>query len=1512
MPINFPNNPTVGQQFTAGPYVWEWDGTVWSSVVTESGVGPTGPTGPSGADSTVQGPTGPAGATGATGAQGSQGATGPTGIQGPTGPQGLRGSTGPTGDTGPQGATGPQGSQGDVGPTGATGPQGSQGEVGPTGPQGVQGVQGIQGATGATGETGATGPTGAIGATGPTGSQGLTGDQGPQGDTGPTGPEGQQGAQGEQGIQGVTGPTGPTGATGQGIEILGSYPTLEDLEAAHPTGNPGDAYLLNGDLCVWDVHTNSWVVVGTIQGPTGATGATGPQGSQGEQGAEGETGPTGPTGPQGDVGPTGPQGAQGEQGIQGATGATGATGPTGATGDTGPQGEQGVQGVQGTQGSQGEVGPTGATGDVGPTGPTGATGATGPTGPTGASGLDGASFQILGTYQTEEDFNLSIQTGEAGVAYIVAGHLYFWNTISEAYDDLGSILGPTGPTGATGLTGSTGPTGATGETGQIGSTGDTGPIGPTGTTGPTGPQGSQGVQGATGPTGATGATGPAGTGVDEELYEVNPGNNTIVGPFTAGDYIVSFEGSGEVLLHSYTGTVPSLYPIVEISNVAEYSRFRISLSSTVDGFSSASTFSGNVSIQVANAEATTGTESTVVLPGISWDAQPSRAYIPAATDVSLRLLEYLPSYGFIGINLGQFVGVYRSLDGYTWTYTAIPGLSGTPSGMTYGPDKGFVVTTYTGGFAYSEDAVSWIKLDHPGTGSDYVASVEYASGYFVAVAGNGKIFRSIDGKSWTSTTPLTSGSYRYKILSDGDRLVIISSNKVEYSDDGGITWTDVTVTGIKSGATAKYLNGLYITTDQSTNIYHTSSDGVTWTQRTLPVSTTWYNLAYGNNLYSFVSYDGAHSYTSSDAINWTQRTAPSSIGLTSISMGYAFGNGRFIVGGLYSTVWASSTDASTWSAISNVPGQLRYYGVSVAGSRLYVCTDTTSAFYSDDEGVSWTAITMPADELYYVAYKSGTYVAIGYGNHAYTSSSGTGSWTQRSFTALPNDGTWYANGLIHNGTTFVTYSYFGNYTYYYTSPDGVTWTQRQFPSMPVNAGPNSMIWDGSKFVAPMYGDSSVYTSSDGTSWTRYSLSNSYASIAYGNGKYVMSAESGKFAYSTNGTTWTESTMTWPDTNTRTVSYGDGVFALTSTETTAAAYSADGVSWTSVTLPGAGRFWHTLKPSAGDTVPSGKIIVAGYASLIIESSNSGVTWGTFHVPSTFTGGRVTYSNGKFLAASGSSSSFVYISDDGINWSRQTLPSAQVWIPGTYNPTTNKYAFVARSTTTVAFNSSTSTTWSTATLPSSQAWSEISYSTELGLYIVSAIDSTAAAVSSDLSTWTSVTLPDAPSSPINAVDSKFYLFVDNESTAYYSDDGETWTSMSIPATATWTQVFGGLDNKNYVIFSRTSMSSMYSSDGATWTEAPVKIRFNLVTNPTWVRGAYFGNSYVVVGYGTYQNSTYNIAAISYDGIDWEFAPLGLADGGYPLIVGTDGISKFSAVTSRPERSYTANSTGSIIIE
>lgn len=70
---------------------------------------------------------------------------------------------------------------------------------------------------------------------------------------------------GERGLQ------GEPGKDGTGVTILGSYATEAELIAAHPTGNAGEAYMIDGNLYVWSATENRWVNVGNIKGEDGVS-----------------------------------------------------------------------------------------------------------------------------------------------------------------------------------------------------------------------------------------------------------------------------------------------------------------------------------------------------------------------------------------------------------------------------------------------------------------------------------------------------------------------------------------------------------------------------------------------------------------------------------------------------------------------------------------------------------------------------------------------------------------------------------------------------------------------------------------------------------------------------------------------------------------------------------------------------------------------------------------------------------------------------------------------------------------------------------------------------------------------------------------------------------------------------------------------------------------------------------------------------------------------------------------
>ena len=126
--------------------------------------------------------------------------------------------------------------------------------------------------------------------------------------TGPEGPQGPRGPQGPQGVQ------GPKGDAGTGLDILGTYTSVEALQSAVTTPAQGDMYNVGEtapyNVYMWDTtNGGEWLNQGQLQG---AKGEQGPQGIQGPPGPQGEQGVQGPQGP------PGPQGVPGEKGDRGA------------------------------------------------------------------------------------------------------------------------------------------------------------------------------------------------------------------------------------------------------------------------------------------------------------------------------------------------------------------------------------------------------------------------------------------------------------------------------------------------------------------------------------------------------------------------------------------------------------------------------------------------------------------------------------------------------------------------------------------------------------------------------------------------------------------------------------------------------------------------------------------------------------------------------------------------------------------------------------------------------------------------------------------------------------------------------------------------------------------------------------------------------------------------------------------------------------------------------------------
>ena len=205
--------------------------------------------------------------------------------------------------------------------------------------------------------------------------------------------------------------------------------------------------------------------------------------------------------------------------------------------------------------------------------------------------------------------------------------------------------------------------------------------------------------------------------------------------------------------------------------------------------------------------------------------------------------------------------------------------------------------------------------------------------------------------------------------------------------------------------------------------------------------------------------------------------------------------------------------------------------------------------------------------------------------------------------------------------------------YYYTSSGGggggpTTWTAVSNSTFDSNYIISGIAYGGGKWVAGSYktsGGRKIAYSTDGTSWTEsYSSGGQIYAIAYGNNKFVAVGSNGNMATSTDGATWTdvENTSTlwnhysvsankYTTTSIYAIAYGNGKFVAGGTDG-AMATSTDGTNWTAVSNStfnsndayGTANIYGIAYGSAGN---AGGTFVAVGTSGKMATSSDGVTW-----------------------------------------------------------------------------------------------------------------------------------------------------------------------------------------------------------------------------------------------------------------------------------------------------------------
>lgn len=270
----------------------------------------------------------------------------------------------------------------------------------------------------------------------------------------------------------------------------------------------------------------------------------------------------------------------------------------------------------------------------------------------------------------------------------------------------------------------------------------------------------------------------------------------------------------------------------------------------------------------------------------------------------------------------------------------------------------------------------------------------------------------------------------------------------------------------------------------------------------------------------------------------------------------------------------------------------------------------------------------------------------------------TGSrWTVQSL-PLPSGSLLRLQDVVHNGSLYVAVG-----EGIFTSPDAVTWTERQIG---VTAMLNDVMWSGSQFVAVGEG-ATILTSPDGVSWTLQPVpagfdqklngvaASSGRLVAVGTEWNTQSTNEELILTSLDGSTWARATqhysmalydIVWS--GTKFIAVGT-ILGGTNAEA-GVLVSSDGVDWTKHTVG-------SLNVLQNVSWNGAQFVATGYAGAV--RSTDGITW-TQVGQGTVSGGAIGWSGQRYLVCD-----IVYCqsSTDGIQWTGAAqLPGIGPYVRG----------------------------------------------------------------------------------------------------------------------------------------------------------------------------------------------------------------------------------------------------------
>lgn len=302
---------------------------------------------------------------------------------------------------------------------------------------------------------------------------------------------------------------------------------------------------------------------------------------------------------------------------------------------------------------------------------------------------------------------------------------------------------------------------------------------------------------------------------------------------------------------------------------------------------------------------------------------------------------------------------------------------------------------------------------------------------------------------------------------------------------GGV-WKDVQDAHVKVNGVWKQVykkkNPLFVTAAVSGTTAAYSTNGTSWTGTTLPVSATW--LMHGSHQKGapnlvLVPYGGQTGCYTANGTSWSTMTMPSSGNWYSV----AYGNNVYVATIFQSTSAAYSTNGINWTAVT-LPNAATKVNFS---NGYFVVASQSGNFSVSTNGTSWSSVSAGGSSGWRVAVgnESGSWCAAIFNNRSFSSNNAS-SWSSGTHSAQNTD---IANGAFGFSRWIFPRGDLTSSNTYITTTDGTNFSNATFTASGIQI---PIVFGNNLFVASIAGTSTSNYSTNGTSWTASTLPSSQA------------------------------------------------------------------------------------------------------------------------------------------------------------------------------------------------------------------------------------------------------------------------------------------------------------------------------------------------------------------------------------------------------------------------------------